>query len=760
MSIEIVLPPRSPGLLKETLAAITTPGSRAFRHYLSRGAFATRFGATSETLGEVRSGLAKLGLRDSIVNANRLALLVRASSSVVARALHVRLNRYRTASGEEFIEPSSAPSLPSSIAGHVSAILGLSTEAQVEPAGLIRHRATAELHPLAVSTSPYTATESPSCEASIYSAQAGITPDQIASAYGLSGLYADGDLGTGVSIGVIEFAPFLTSDIDDYAACLGVTPSVSVDSVDGGPQNNEGGVPGVQQVIADNTVESELDLEDLIGLAPDASIINYEGASVDGQVTGQAAYDTYAAAINADSTQIISTSWGTCEPAISPEMVAAENTIFEQAALQGQTVIAAAGDEGSEDCSDGSVSSNGQNDQLAVDDPASQPFVTGVGGTTLTLEPTRQEVVWNTGQDANYPFAGGGGVSSDWSMPAYQADAPASLGVATAGSAPKTCQRTGGCRLVPDVALNAGTPYAVFCTVSTCDGWTGLVGTSGAAPTFAAMIALADSSTTCAAALPAADHSLGFVNPALYAIAGGPLGAKAFIEITSGDNDILGTNGGDYHAGPGYNLAAGLGAPIAGNGSDGALVDDLCTPSTLSDVVESGGLKTPKLTALSPKSGSTRGGERITITGTDLEDAVAVLFGTTPAKSFRQLSPTRISAVAPAGAGKVHVTVMTRAGVTALVRKGVFAFNVIPVIDRLAPPTGPSSGHNVVVIVGTGLSGATAVHFGAEAARPFQVRSPTRIKVTVPPGQGVVTVTVTTRTGVSRSTATTRYHYR
>jgi subtilase family serine protease len=760
MSIEVVLPPRSPGLLQETVAAITTPGSPAFRHYLSRGAFASRFGATSEMLNEVRSGLSRLGLGDARVNANRLALLVHASSSVVAQALHVQLNRYRNASGEEFIEPSGAPLLPASIAGHVSAILGLSTEAQVKPAGLILKRPTAEAHPSAVSASPYTATESTGCEQSITYAEAGYTPDQIASAYGMSGLYAAGDLGAGVSIGVIEFAPFVTSDIDAYAACLGVTPSVSVASVDGGPQTLYAENPGVEEVIVDNIVESELDLEDLIGLAPDASIIDYEGASVDGDVSAQATYDTYAAAINADATQIISTSWGTCEPSLSSQMITAENTIFEQAALQGQTVVAAAGDEGSEDCSDGSPLGNPQNNELAVDDPASQPFVTGVGGTTLTLEPTRQEVVWNTGQDTNNPGAGGGGVSADWSMPAYQADAATSLGVAAAGSAPGTCKRTGGCRLVPDVSLNAGTPYAVFCTVTGCGGWASVVGTSGAAPTFAAMIALAESSETCAASLPATDHSLGFVNPALYAIAGGANGAKAFIEVTSGDNDVLGTNGGDYQAGPGYNLATGLGAPIAGNGSDGALVDDLCSPSTLSDVVESGGLTAPKLTELSPKSGSSGGGERVTITGTDLEDAVAVLFGTTPATSFRQLSATRISAVAPADLGKIHVTVVTRAGVTALVREGVFAFKVIPVIDRLAPPTGPTSGHNVVVIVGTGLSGATAVHFGAQIARSFQVRSSTRIKATVPPGQGVVTVTVTTRMGVSKSTATTRYHYR
>jgi hypothetical protein len=760
MSLEVVLPPRAPGLLQQTVAAITTPDSPAFRHYLSRGAFASRFGATSEMLNEVRSGLSKLGLGEARVNANRLALLVHASSSEVAQALHVQLNRYRNASGEEFIEPSGAPLLPSSVAGHVSAILGLSTEAQLKPAGLVLKRSASAAHPNAVSSAPYTATESTSCEQGITYAEAGYTPDQIASAYGMSALYAEGDLGAGVSIGVIEFAPFVTSDIDAYAACLGVTPSVSVASVDGGPQTLYAENPGVEQVIADNTVESELDLEDLIGLAPDASIIDYEGASVDGNVSAQATYDTYAAAINADATQIISTSWGTCEPSLSPQMVAAENTIFEQAALQGQTVIAAAGDEGSEDCSDGSPSGDAENDQLAVDDPASQPLVTGVGGTTLTLGPTREEVVWNTGQDTNNPGAGGGGVSSNWSMPAYQLEAASSLGVAAAGSDAGTCKRNGGCRLVPDVSLNAGTPYAVFCTVAGCGGWSSVVGTSGSAPTFAAMLALTDASETCAASLPASDRSLGFVNPALYAIAGSPNGAKAFIEITSGDDDVLGTNGGDYQAEPGYNLAAGLGAPIAGNGSDGALVEDLCSPSTLSDVVASGGLTAPKLTGLSPKSGSSHGGERVIITGTDLEDAVAVLFGTTPATSFRQLSATRIIAVAPAVIGKIHVTVVTRAGVTALVRKGVFAFKVIPVVDRLAPSAGPTSGHNVVVIVGTGLGGATAVHFGPQIAHSFQDRSSTRIKVTVPAGQGVVTVTVTTRSGVSKSSATTRYHYR
>jgi subtilase family serine protease len=760
MSIEVVLPPRNQARLSGTLAAVTTPGTASYRHYLSRGAFAASYGATTATLNRVRAGLSRLGLTDSSVNANRLAILVRAPSSVIADALHIQLDRYRNASGEEFVEPSAAPLLPASIAEHVTAILGLSTNAELEPAGLSKRRSPAQSQPSVTVASPYTAVENPTCETSINTAEAGLTPDQIAAAYDMTGLYAEGDLGAGVSVGVIEFGPFVTSDIDAYGACLGVTPSVGVVAVDGGPQVSNPGVPGVDELVANNTVESELDLEDLIGLAPDASIIDYEGASRNGQVSGQAAYDTYAEAINADATEIISTSWGSCEPAMNPEMVTAENTIFEQAALQGQTIVAAAGDEGSEGCSDGSPSSTGQNDELAVYDPASQPFVTGVGGTTLTLAPTRTEVVWNTGQNSNYPGAGGGGVSVDWSMPAYQSDATPALGVAAAGSAPKTCQRSTGCRLVPDVAMDAGTPYAVFCTVEGCTGWTPIVGTSGAAPSFAALVALADASAACRAALPATEHSLGFLNPALYAIAGGPNAASAFLEITSGNNDVLGTNNGDYGAAPGYNLASGLGAPLAGNGADGALVADLCSPSSLIDVVETGGLSPPKVTSLSPNSGTSRGGERITITGIDLEHATAVLFGATPAESFRQLSATRILAVAPSGTGKTHVTVTTRAGVTALVRKGVFSFKVLPAIDRLAPPAGPASGHNVLVIIGTSLSGTTAVHFGKTVTHTFQVRSPTRLKVTVPPGKGVVTVTVTTRAGNSRTTTTTRYHYR
>ena len=95
---------------------------------------------------------------------------------------------------------------------------------------------------------------------------------------------------------------------------------------------------------------------------------------------GSGPFDTFRAIIDQDRAQVVSVSWGECEQALGSADAAAENTLFEQAAVQGQTIVAAAGDSGSEDCAFGS---NQRQTQLAVDDPSSQPFVTGVGGTTL-----------------------------------------------------------------------------------------------------------------------------------------------------------------------------------------------------------------------------------------------------------------------------------------------------------------------------------------------------------------------------------------
>ena len=370
---------------------------------------------------------------------------------------------------------------------------------------------------------------------------AGYRADQIAAAYGFDPLYAEGDYGAGKTIALIEFSGYLPSDIATYASCYGVSPAIAAIPVDGGPTVQE----------PSDVAEAELDIEDVIGLAPGAGVLVYEGPSTGASASNNSAYDVYAAAIDQDAAQVISTSWGSCEAYTAPTEMKMENLLFEQAALQGQTVVSAAGDEGSAKIVPVTARAPAAS-ALAVDDPASQPFVTGVGGTTLTISPSRSEVAWNTNSPIDIGGAGGGGVSALWPIPAYQLDTPASLAVVNA-STHGSCHSTSGCREVPDLAANAGAPYATYCTLgaSLCDrgGWTGVGGTSASAPTVAALVALADASPVCAA-----NGNAGFLNPVLYLAASGSAYPTTFFDVTSGNNDLTGTHSGLYPAGVGYDL--------------------------------------------------------------------------------------------------------------------------------------------------------------------------------------------------------------
>src|SRR5260370_4277219 len=145
------------------------------------------------------------------------------------------------------------------------------------------------------------------------------------------------------------------------------------------------------------------------GLAPRVSLAVYQEPDIGGTDT----YDLYRAIIDAKRPdQVVSTSWGLCELYSDPSLLAMEHSLFEQAAAQGQSIIADAGDSGSTDCwPDGGADAGA----LAVEDPASQPYVVGVGGTSISAT---SEVAWN--DSAPSEGAGGGGVSSAWCMPSYQ----------------------------------------------------------------------------------------------------------------------------------------------------------------------------------------------------------------------------------------------------------------------------------------------------------------------------------------------------
>jgi kumamolisin len=268
--------------------------------------------------------------------------------------------------------------------------------------------------------------------------------------------------------------------------------------------------------------------------------------------------------ISQDRAHVVSISWGNCEQAQGTAAITAENTLFEEAAAQGQSVVAATGDQGSEDC----TGSNG----LAVDDPGAQPFVTAVGGTSLeAVGPPPTETVWNRGGAPTGPLvaqggAGGGGVSNAWQMPGYQANASRSLNVIGPYSSGSACGNSGGrCRQVPDVAADADPArgYEFFWN----GNWQAVGGTSAAAPVWAAMLVDADSTPACRGS------AIGFANPVLYHAAGTAYGSY-LNDVTTGNNDFTASNNGLYPAGPGYDMASGLGSPKAG-----ALAAALCAGS-------------------------------------------------------------------------------------------------------------------------------------------------------------------------------------
>ncbi|UUU24946.1 IPT/TIG domain-containing protein [Streptomyces sp. DSM 40750] len=150
---------------------------------------------------------------------------------------------------------------------------------------------------------------------------------------------------------------------------------------------------------------------------------------------------------------------------------------------------------------------------------------------------------------------------------------------------------------------------------------------------------------------------------------------------------------------------------------------------------------------ISPNQGSTGGGTLVTITGTNLSNTSAVTFGSKPATSVTNVSPTQVTAVSPSGTGTVGVTVTTPGGSSNPVS---FFYVGAPFKSSLGTVSGPLAGGNTITVNGTGLSTATSVSFGGVTAAPTVV-SDSSLSVTVPAGAaaGPVSVSVTTAGGTN-----------
>jgi subtilase family serine protease len=554
LHVTVALRPRDPAALAAYARSVSTPGSPGYRRFLTPAQFARRFGATSAQVNAVRRALRARGLTPGPVSRGALSISVLATAARLERAFSVSLTRMALRDGRMTIRASAAPAVPAALAGTVQSVLGLNTMAAPRPL-LVRARRGSS--PSRSRARGHVVTGGPQpCGAASGAApgQQAYTADQIASAYGFSGLYASGDNGAGVTVAVYELEPDDPSDIAAYQTCYGTHATVSNVAVDAGAGTGPG------------SGEAALDIENLIGLAPNVNVLVYQGPNSNSGAPGSGPYDTFSAIVNQDRARVVTVSWGQCETGLGQADAGAENTLFEQATIQGQSILAASGDSGAEDCDTGGAVPQ---TQAAVDDPSSQPFVTGVGGTTLSsLGPRPTENVWNSGgtilSGMLQPGASGGGISALWPMPTPQLNAAATLNVRTAQAAGSACGHPGGfCREVPDVAADGdpATGYLIYWNgrgevSGEPAGWQGIGGTSGASPLWAALLALTDGSRACSGT------SVGYANPALYKAAGAGY-AEDFNDVVTGNNDFTGTNGGRFAAGPGYDPVTGLGTPNA-----------------------------------------------------------------------------------------------------------------------------------------------------------------------------------------------------
>ncbi|MGB8877873.1 MAG: hypothetical protein WCD11_16230, partial [Solirubrobacteraceae bacterium] len=159
------------------------------------------------------------------------------------------------------------------------------------------------------------------------------TANEIAGAYNFNSLYGNGDEGAAIKVALFELEPNSTSDIAAYQSCYGTNTTVNYIKEDGGAGSGSG------------QGEAALDIEDVIGLAPKATMDVYQAPN-----SNTGLIDNYTAIVDNDTDQVVSTSWGECESESGSSIISAEGTLFEQAATQGQTIYAAAGDDGSTDC--------------------------------------------------------------------------------------------------------------------------------------------------------------------------------------------------------------------------------------------------------------------------------------------------------------------------------------------------------------------------------------------------------------------------
>jgi subtilase family serine protease len=484
--------------LDTLLAAQQNPQSPLYHQWLTPDQYAAQFGLSAADIAKVTAWLQSQGLTVTGVARGRTFVTVSGTVAQLNAAFNASIHSI-SLNGVQHIANLTEPSLPASIAAVTGSITGLS-DIHLKP----------RLHPRFTS----------SITGNHY-----IAPGDIYTIYDINPLLTSSINGSGVTIAVAGQTDISQADVAAFRSASGLTANAPTVKLIG----TDPGVPLDSQGVAEDQVEASIDVEWSGAVAPAATILYVNSTDVlAGSLTQ---------IIDQDLAPIATVSYGDCESGTGSSVIASFNALFRQAAAQGQSIAGPAGDTGATDCDyDSTVATQG----LAVDFPASSPYVTAVGGTmfnegTGTYFNTTNgnysgsaisyipELPWNETGLGGGLGAGGGGASAYFTKPTWQVG----TGVPADSS-----------RDVPDLAFNAAASHdgylicqGGFCTNGFRNAASGLDvygGTSVATPEFAGMLALLEQKL---------QTKVGLVNPTLYALANSTYATNVFHDVTSGNND-------------------------------------------------------------------------------------------------------------------------------------------------------------------------------------------------------------------------------
>jgi subtilase family serine protease len=499
---------RDRGALAALVARVSDPSSPDYARYLTPDRFRARFSRPQADVDAVVGWLRSAGFTVGAVPADHLWVPASGTVAEAEAAFGVDLNLYRVRDAT-LRAPSTVPTVPSSLAGIAEGVLGLNDER------MVTSLAAAPPPPAYVNAPPCSlfwgqkiATNKPPAYGRHHPyAPCGYTPVQLRGAYGVDAATRSGIDGTGVTVGIVGAfaAPTIQKDLDTYSALHGL-PQLDVQVVH---RHEARASDGVKQLWYG---EETLDVEAVHSMAPGAEILYEAAASPHGMDLDQALLDI----VDRGRAQIVSNSYysGTGESPTQAN-VDARTQLYQQAAAEGIGLYFSSGDGGDNLQTLGTRS---------VSWPASSPYVTAVGGTTLGIgrhDDYRFETGWGTTNSSlaghrwtprppgDFFYGGGGGTSRLFAEPPYQV-----------GVVPDrlSSRWDGQNRVVPDVALDADPITGIlegesltWPDGSVRYGEFRIGGTSLSCPLFAGIMALADQRVGLA-------H--GFANPALYAMAG------------------------------------------------------------------------------------------------------------------------------------------------------------------------------------------------------------------------------------------------